>query len=488
MSYSILRKTDFQREMKHWTPEKIATFIQSFLEGDLIPAVILWRSPTSGNLFVIDGAHRLSALIAWVQDDYGDGKLSERFFSGLIPPAQTAAAKAARKEVERAVGSYKDLQSLLTHYHGDEDRHRVLLARNLNAFGIRLQWVPGDAAKAEKSFFAINQQATPIDPTELRMIQERRQANALAARALIRAGTGHKYWSAFKLEKQRQVEDLAREIYDALFVPDLETPIKTLDLPVAGRGYTADSVKMIFDFVNFVNRDRIRPSGDQSQNDPDGEQTISYLKRVRKVVSMISGEYPGSLGLHPAVYFYSATGRYQPAAFLATVSFIQDLDSRGRFSLFSRHRDRFEEFLLTYKHFVNQIGQKYGSEDRGVNPLTLMLQTVFNSVVSGKDFEVIVSELQSTDKLRFLSVVTDDDKVHGRNFSGHTKAAAFLRAALDGAPRCNICNARVHRNSISFDHIVRKPDGGWGDASNAALTHFYCNTGYKEQLLTKEAW
>src|SRR5687768_7987556 len=66
--YQVLRKPDFQRETSNWDPEKVSDLIQSFLEGDLIPSVILWRSP-AGNIFVIDGAHRLSALIAWVHDD-----------------------------------------------------------------------------------------------------------------------------------------------------------------------------------------------------------------------------------------------------------------------------------------------------------------------------------------------------------------------------------------------------------------------------------
>ena len=51
--YTVLRKPDFQRETANWSPERIAELVSSFLEGDLIPAVILWRSTTSGNLFVI---------------------------------------------------------------------------------------------------------------------------------------------------------------------------------------------------------------------------------------------------------------------------------------------------------------------------------------------------------------------------------------------------------------------------------------------------
>src|SRR3954468_9563853 len=74
----ILRKPDFQRETNHWTPEQVVSLLDCFVNGDLIPSVILWQSPT--NIFVIDGGHRLSVLRAWIEDDYGDGPVSQAFF------------------------------------------------------------------------------------------------------------------------------------------------------------------------------------------------------------------------------------------------------------------------------------------------------------------------------------------------------------------------------------------------------------------------
>src|SRR4030095_1598636 len=67
----ILRKPDFQRETNHWSPEQVVSLLECFVNGDLIPSVIVWKSPTC--LFVIDGGHRLSAIRAWIEDDYGDG-------------------------------------------------------------------------------------------------------------------------------------------------------------------------------------------------------------------------------------------------------------------------------------------------------------------------------------------------------------------------------------------------------------------------------
>jgi hypothetical protein len=75
--YPVLRKPDFQRETSEWDPKRVSDLISSFLSGDLIPAIILWNS--GKYIFVIDGAHRLSALIAWVLDDYGDGIVSRTF-------------------------------------------------------------------------------------------------------------------------------------------------------------------------------------------------------------------------------------------------------------------------------------------------------------------------------------------------------------------------------------------------------------------------
>ena len=66
-----LRKPDFQRETNQWTPAQVVAFLKSFLDNELVPSVILWKSPT--NIFLIDGAHRLSVLVAWIRDDYGDG-------------------------------------------------------------------------------------------------------------------------------------------------------------------------------------------------------------------------------------------------------------------------------------------------------------------------------------------------------------------------------------------------------------------------------
>src|SRR5437773_1601090 len=42
--YITLRKPDFQRETAAWSPEQVCNFLESFINGELIPAVICWQS------------------------------------------------------------------------------------------------------------------------------------------------------------------------------------------------------------------------------------------------------------------------------------------------------------------------------------------------------------------------------------------------------------------------------------------------------------
>ena len=108
---SALRKPDFQRETSEWKLRKVVEFVESFLTGDLIPAVILWENPSY--TFVIDGAHRLSSLVAWINDDYGDGDISKRFYDSVIPDEQLDVAAKTRIQVNKELGSYKNHQLAL---------------------------------------------------------------------------------------------------------------------------------------------------------------------------------------------------------------------------------------------------------------------------------------------------------------------------------------------------------------------------------------
>ena len=199
--FGAIRKPDFQRETSEWEPKRVMGLIRTFVNGELIPAVILWKNREL--LFVIDGSHRLSALIAWVQDDYGDGERSQEFFNHSIPEEQIKVAQRTREMVENEFGSYKDHKAAIA----DPSKYGpdlVARARRFGSLGLALQWVRGDSTTAEASFVRINQQAAMITPQELELIKSRRKPQAIAARAIKSKGTGHKYWASFASKEAKK--------------------------------------------------------------------------------------------------------------------------------------------------------------------------------------------------------------------------------------------------------------------------------------------
>lgn len=135
-TYQLLRKPDFQRPTSAWTPQKVRDLIVAYAKEGLVPAIILWRSPNK-DLFVIDGAHRLSSLIAWIQDDYGDGDRSKKFFS-FITEQQKDAADETRDLVNKAVGPWDRISKAI---HATDQEYESI-ARSLSVSKLMVQMLP----------------------------------------------------------------------------------------------------------------------------------------------------------------------------------------------------------------------------------------------------------------------------------------------------------------------------------------------------------
>jgi Protein of unknown function DUF262/HNH endonuclease len=472
--YLTLRKPDFQRETNEWTPDKVCELIKSFLEGELIPAVILWRSKSGFN-FVIDGSHRVSSLIAWINNDYGDGFITKNVFDGLIPEEQIELAIKTRKLIEKEIGNYSDYQLALK--SPEKVRPDISLkAKNLGAIAVQLQWVEGDAEVAEASFFKINQQAAKIDPTELKLIQSRKKPNGVASRAIIKAGKGHQYWSKFEEINRSEIVSISKEINQVFFLPKIKNPVKTLDLPIGGKGYSSQSPLLIFEFVNLVNR--TNPKIDIE--DSDGSVTVEFLKRSRKFAYLINANHISSLGLHPAVYFYSKTGRHKTASFFAITDFVMDLESRNKLKTFTKIREAFEDLLIEYDFAIQQILRHYrGSAQALPHMKGFYLKLMDELVATNNNREEAIKNLLSNEEFKFIKINEAENVITSKDFSDETKSSVFITEALERALRCKICNARIHTNSISFDHKIRKEDGGIGEIENAQLTHPFCNSAVK---------
>ena len=196
-------------------------------------------------------------------------------------------------------------------------------------------------------------------------------------------------------------------------------------------------------------------------------------------MTRITGNSSGSLGLHPAVYFYSHRGKHSQHLFLAVTSLIAKkvrANNKEFFKTFTNVRVRLEQCLIRNKPILGQAIVQIGSSQR-VPRLTRMLESFIEV------FKVDGS-ISPDDLLKFLKLegklLASDLQASKTAFSKETKSEIFLKNSIQNALPCPICRGLVDPNkSISFDHILHVRDGGKGESDNGQITHPYCNSGIK---------
>ncbi len=308
------------------------------------------------------------------------------------------------------------------------------------------------------------------------MLRARKTPNGVAARAILRSGNGHKYWSDFSQEKQDEIEKIAEEIHQLIFEPKLRNPIKTLDVPIVGNLSTSEKLEVILEFVNIVNGIEV---DDQLGDDATGDKTVELLKSCRRVAQRINSNHPSSLGLHPIVYFYTNTGKPKIGSFYGVVTFILHLEKTKSFSKLSKFRKDFE-WIIWQDDMVPQIVSK-SSAVKARDKVKDFYLKIIDKLFQRIDKKNVIKEIVAEKYFGSLKSKTKDNtsEIQSKEFSRETKAAAYIREALPGSPRCKICGGYLPCRVNSIDHKKRKADGGLGTLDNAQLTHPYCNTTFK---------
>jgi hypothetical protein len=470
----LLRKPDFQRETSEWDKKNILELLKSLFEDDLIPSVILWQSE-SNYFVVLDGAHRLSALIAWYLDDYGDREKSNEFYENDISPAQLEMAELTRSYINKNLGSYKQIKKALTDVNPNPSHYAI--AKKLGV-GIPVQWQNGDSDKAEKSFFKINKQGAPLNPTERKLLEHKKKGNCIAARAIMKRGKGYRYWKQFDDETQTKISELARQIHDALFLPpltDKNDKIRSMELPVAGKILSAQALPLLFDFLTLTSNLDLK----KLKDDLTGSHTVDILQKAKEVVYRINSLNTNSLGLMPAVYLYSSLGKHQPTAVLAVTELIMEFTSLNYWRTFTSIRKDFEEFLIKYKMFFNQVTKKYGSGAKGYKHLKDLLWYIIKKMVDKKNEEQIITALTTDKDFKFLNKNDTETEITTKKFSKAVSSGIWLKVHLPSKVRCEVCGGHIESKSATDEHLKRRREGGLGTVENGGISHPYCNNIYK---------
>lgn len=483
--YNVLRKPDFQRETNEWDKVKILDIIEGFMKGSFIPAVIVWKSPAN-YIFVIDGAHRISALIAYIIDDYGDRETSQKYFDYNIPDEELALADECRKYIEKKIGSFQDIVHISKNEasYSEED---VIKARRFIQFSLKVQEIQNaTVTEAEMSFFKINEQGVALSPTEKRLCFARYKPNCITTRAIMKAGKGNPYWKDFTADNQALLKTYAEEINTLMFKPPLMTPAKSHEFFPMGGKYTS-AMPMVFDFVNMVSKktENEKVYTTKLADDKNGDETIKYLKRVRKAVWLINSADSSSLGLHPLVYFYTSTGAHQQTALLSLTQVMLKLEVEGKLPYFIKIRSRFEEFIIKYKIFVAQIIRRYGSKRKSDEQLKAFYHLLIVLIQGDFPEQDILKNLKSTFDVLNESE-SELEKTGSPKFSTEVSNSKIIALDLEGCKRCEVCGGRIQHRAVSKDHIIKVENGGTGNFANLDITHPYCNSGYKNWLEHKE--
>jgi hypothetical protein len=486
LTYSWLRKPDFQRETASWSPQQVADLIETFVTGSIIPAIILWQS--GQRVFVIDGAHRLSALIAWVRDDYGAGELSARAARNMIPDQQRAMHEATRKLVHEKVRSYQ-AHLAAAEFPKAAEADVLDRATKINFRTIEVQWIKNASVQqATAAFFRINQGGTKIDPTETRILRAKSSALAISSRAITRAGAGHNYWERFEPETREAIQDLGAEIHRLLYEPALKVPVKTTDVPMAGFGYGSHVLPFAFDLVTHANSLGIPDSSRRPReskeisDDPDGSETVRYLKKTRETVRFLCSNDPSSVGLHPALYFYTAGGSFQPTALLNLAEWLELLEEKRQLNAFLDVRGSLENLILTHPVIVKPATHKLGSGGRTRARMISLFNRVFDLLKEGKSSDDVWKGVIGQSDFSFLAGDDHEEKREalegkpGGRFGRAAKTAGFFAQFLPTTQRCTLCNGLLHTNAMVAHHKHEKSQGGSSASSNAEMVHPICNS------------
>lgn len=503
-----LRKPEFQRATNGWSDEKILSLLSTLRENQVIPGVILWLNTQTSHIFVLDGAHRLSVIRAWITDDWGDSEQAKEY--AYIEEGEIEAAKRIRAKVLKKIGSFEASQSAAKQFKMVVDENKPpseLLPSDVESLGrfmynlntalrIPIQWVIGDYETAEKSFVNINTGGTPLSNQEVLYLHNRRSPAARAITGIVTNATRPGVFIKF----QDECEAIAKELYATLLAPsDARFPERVADYPLCliTRQKNFDRYLFLQNILAIskhgeTGEDKLssllEADANQQNEEVVAEKTRDLLKSIRQTILHIHGNSSQSIGLHPAFYFYNNKGQFKDFLLMLFLAWAsrggpkEIIDRKVRFTL---ARDLFEEVWMEGKEWIFKV---YGRSGAGPSRLTAKFVETLDSLISA----VLTAKKEGRSAIDILDkfLIELDPKIHadfrkqyeketGRpagRFSGATKLQAeFFFVFRNGTPRCSLCGGRLHMGSHQLDHIEPRRTGGKASVSNAEPKHPFCN-------------
>lgn len=509
-----LRKPDFQRATAAWTPEDCVSLLEVVLAEGIVPSVIMWQSPDKC-WYVLDGGHRVSVVLAWLGDDWGDKLSPDVYMDKELEDKYKEAAKRVRKllkekgictfaEYSEASEVYENAQNAYDGEGSDnvfgidnEIAKRGLLYRAIDStIGFPLQWVGGDYKNAENSFLNINKSGRKLTDWERRLVENRNSSLARIVMSLNHTPSAQYCWPN-KQPQRSTILDYVTQLHKLLFEPPYDSKFQTVEQPLLVESRTEPDKKpaYIAELLTIVKGEKGQEPQTEKLLKSDRSATeLELLKNGEKVLresidicTHLTGAstQPQSLSLVPALYFYADSGKHMRSLLYGFVYWLfygkEEAHVFARKLLFSAHRQAFEQILTERrKSVVNALSRKVGSGSEVTGQMAKYYNRLLNLLIKHNSDITSIGFITEYDE--YVSRITKEDtssrSSRGKNrvFTNTQKAAITRLSLLESLPLCPICGGKLNPSQgKQFDHTLEYSKGGATVTENGRLTHPFCN-------------
>lgn len=525
----LLRKPDFQRETWAWTPEDCVSLLDSIVNEQVVPSIIMWTSPENGLDYILDGAHRVSVVLAWLLDDWGDNLPREMYRDDEHERLVKAAANQVRNLIRIQIGTIDDYiqseaQMDLAIREGkspQKDLPSVVFKRGYfyqsllkGHVHFHVLWVAGDYEMAALSFLKINGSGRQLSDWERELVTNRNSSFARIVMSVASITSAKNYWptefpdipDSQMLEQRVQFITQGIDVmYEALFKPSYRE-IQSLRQPLLVAPGPHQRPYYLAEFLTVILGGRGQPAETKKLIERDRDANVQQIvnggwelvQETLNVLTHLVGERnkPESLAIVPALYLYTESGRYVRSLLYGLTYWLfagNDRDLLERKRIFSAYRGAFERVLIDKKDdLVTGLSRKTGSGPditsqtanyfNGLLGLVVYHKGDISSNSFSKDYVEFSKEIVNK---RLRPVAAETEQSRGRLFTERQRSTIVLRELLSNPIRCGICTGILDPTmAVQLDHVVPYSQGGPTSVDNGRLAHPFCNNQreYIEQI------
>lgn len=521
---ATLRKPDFQRATWAWSPEDCLSLLDTLINYQVIPSIIMWRSPETGLRYILDGGHRVSVVLAWLNDDWGESQ-AEFMDNSQQADMVLKAARQVRNLVDSYIGNIRDYElaaqeimrltiasrSPKVEMEGMQNGkafERGIFYQTLRAGDIffSVLWANGDYRIAEQSFLKINKSGRQLSDWETKLIENRNSSFARLVMSLTNVRSAPYYWPDQPEELvSPELRDMVGDVLNGirymeriLFYPEYRRPLSTLEQPFLAAPadkkpyWIAELLTVIQGYRGQTAETEQLLAADKDANPSEivangHKLIIDTINVFDHVVGNPDPSDPAnkSLEVVPLLYFYKPDGSYIRSLLYGFLYWLiqgGDEEITARKEIFSVYRGPFERVFKADKDILVQgLGRNIGSGSEVTLQTAIYYNTLLDLLVKYAgdidsegflaDYGAFIGNLAKTAKQ-----TATPQAVRSRIFTPRQKSTTIIDALLNGLYTCQICGGKLNPSAkVQHDHIQRSRDGGATITTNERILHPFCN-------------